>query len=172
MISLDYDIFEGHKHNVGEEFTISLKLSQQIKGEGKEEEYVGPVHIDIDIYQLPPSYFTRYRKSGRGRSHFIRLVTHSPHTIDAADESVINVTMMVLPNYPGKWGIGISLNKVHSSPILFTTNMPVTQLLITKQPTTGDIIIVRDIGRILPTVYIYYIYIYIYNIYIYMLYIV
>ena len=158
--SPDYDNYSGHIHNLNEEFTVEFRCFQQTMRNTQIMNYTGSVNIELDIYQLPPTLYTLWRDKSRKVSDYIVLVTTSPQNIAETDGGEINITMKVNSNYPGKWAIGVLFNGIHSVPVLFTTNMPVTDVKILQQPTPGDLIIARNVGRILPTVINIYIYIY------------
>ena len=157
ILSQNYDEFKGNIHNVGEEFTVSFRASQYNE-EGTETNLSENAILALEIQQFPPSLFGLYQ-SIKKYDNYVDILNTNPVVIPNEAAGVINVTMKVNSAYPGKWALSIKINGVLSFPFLFTTNMPVTALNIISQPTADVMMVARNVGRILPNVYIY-IYIY------------
>ena len=144
-------------HELNTSFTIQFQCFQLAKGEHELSIFSGTIIIEVDIYQLPPTYYNQW-KSDEKSSKFVELLSNKHQTIGTEDNGMINVNLKVKGSYPGKWALGILLNGIPSKPVLFTTNMPVTALNIVTQGIYGDLIVARNIGRILPSVSTIYIY--------------
>ena len=161
LIPIDntYNSFNGHIYTGEESFTLGFLCYVLEYGEKEYKLLEGSVILALEIVQLPPAYHTQYQKVTQTDA-YVELLTPSLAIIGANDNGIINVTTRVKGSYPGKWALAIIINGVSSPPFLFTIKSPVTALSILAQPTTGELMVSRNTGRILPTVLLY-IYIYI-----------
>ena len=151
LLEDSYDTFEGNTYAGDENITVTFQCYDLKFGSDQYSVFAGEVSVGVDILQLPPTYFTLYRNNPE-ISSYIELLTPSPTTITESDIGMIEIKVRVKESFPGKWALGVVINGIHSPSFMFTIKSPVTALNILSQPSLGDMLVTRHIGRILPTV--------------------